>query len=162
MKLFRQFMHVSIRCNDIDKSIDFYNKLGFEVILDMSKNPGDKPWNYYLRIKRGEYIELQALSRQAPNPYLTPDQVVNNSNRSLWHFALETENLRFTIDNLRQNGITVWKDPSKHAPVEDYDKDVFRSVGGYDVAWLVDPDGNPIEMMQPVGVTLQQKNDYDD
>ncbi len=162
MKLFKHLMHVTMFCNDIDKSIDYYGKLGFEVIFDMSEKPGDKPWNYYLRIARGEYIELQALSSIAPSPHPSPEKVSSPPDRSLWHFGLETDNLCITIESLRAKGIQVWKDPEKSGLVEDCDMDLHHSEDGYDVAWLIDPDGNPIEIMEPKGQTLQMKFEYDD
>jgi catechol 2,3-dioxygenase-like lactoylglutathione lyase family enzyme len=157
MKLFKHLMHVTMFANDIDKSIEYYGKLGFEVLFDNKMQPDAKPWNYYLRVANGEYIELQALDMIAPSPHPSPKKVYAHPDRSMWHFALETDNLRETIQELWKKGITVWKDPEKSGVVEDYERDVHHGEDGCEIAWLIDPDDNPIEIMQQIGETLQKK-----
>ncbi len=162
MKLFKHLMHVTLFANDLEASLEYYEKLGIEVIFDMKLNEGDKPWNYYLRVAQGEYIEIQALDSVAPSPHPSPKKAITHPDRGLWHFALETDDLRASIEELNKRGITVWKDPEKSGIVKDYDKDVHHSEDGCEVAWLIDPDDNPIEIMQQIGNTLQKQFDYAD
>ena len=66
-----------------------------------------------------------------------------------------------TIKVLLERDIIVWKDPEKSGTVKDM-SDVMKADDGCLVAWLIDPDGNPIEIMEQVGETMQRKNDYID
>jgi len=158
MKLFKNLFHVTMFVNNIDKSLDYYNKLGFETLFEMSENPGDKAWNYYLRVAHGQYLELQTIEGAAPNPHPAPVSVKKYTDQSLWHFALETDNLKETIKGLIEVGIEVWSDPEKTKRVITI-ADAIHSPDGCLVSWLVDPDGNFIEIMEQVGETLQRKND---
>lgn len=161
MKLFKNLFHVTLFVNDIDISLEFYNKLGFELLFAMSDKPGEKPWNYYLRIAHDQFLELQTTAGAAPAPHPSPERVVRHADSSMWHYALQTENLGYTINNLIEAGITVWKDPEKSAIISDISS-IGLSADGCLVAWLIDPDGNPIEIMEQVGETLQRKYDYQD
>lgn len=161
MKLFKNLFHVTLFVNDIEKSLEFYNKLGFELLFSMSDKPGDKPWNYYLRIAHYQFLELQTTAGVAPAPHPSPEKVVRHADSSMWHYALQTENLGSTVRSLTDAGITVWKDPEKSGIITDIST-IEPSADGCLVAWLIDPDENPIEIMEQVGETLQRKYDYQD
>ena len=159
MKLFKNLFHITLFVNDIKRSLDFYNKLGFEVLFDMCMDPGDKPWNYYLRIANEQYLELQTTREAAPSPHPAPVKARKYDDQSMWHFALQTENMENTIKVLSERDIIIWKDPEKSGTVKDISC-VNKSEDGCLVAWLIDPDGNPIEIMEQVGETMQRKADY--
>lgn len=159
MKLFKNLFHVTLYTNDIDKSLEFYAKLGIELLFNVSVKPGDKPWNFYLRIAHEQYLEIQTVRGAAPAPYLMPERVMRHPDQSLWHFALQTENLAETIRALQAQGITVWKDPARRTMVNDI-SEVNRGEEGCMIAWVIDPDGNPIEMMEQVGQTMLRQYDY--
>ena len=161
MKLFKNLFHVTIFVNDIEKSLDFYKRLGFELLFDVRETPDSKPWNHYLRIAHEQYLEIQTVKGAAPAPHPAPREVIKHADSSLWHYALQTEDIGNTIEILRQRGITVWKDPEKSGVVKDV-SDVHHAEDGCLVVWLIDPDGNPIEVMEQVGQTLQRKTDYID
>ena len=67
MELFSSLFHVTIYCNDIDKTLDFYNKLGLKFIFKIGEE-GEIPWNYYLKIAAGQYIEIQPVHSSNPHP----------------------------------------------------------------------------------------------
>lgn len=161
MKLFNHLLHVAIFANDVEKSLDFYKKLGFDVLFDIRVSPDAEPWNYYLRIAKGEYLEIMALDSHAPSPHPSPKKVYAHPDRSMWHYALMTDDLKSTIEELKARGITVWKDPEKSGIVEDFEQDIHCGEDGHIIAWVIDPDGNPIELMQAVGETRQMKLDFD-
>ncbi len=149
-KYFKKLVHNAIFANDVKASLEFYQKLGFEVIFDMRTSPDAEPWNYYLRIVHGQYLEIMTIEGAAPSPHPSPVHVASHEDRSLWHLALETDNLRETIESLTKDGIPVWKDPEKTLQILDYDRDIYHSDCGCDTAWLIDPDGNTIEILQQV------------
>jgi len=161
VKLFKNLFHVTLFANDIRRSLDFYNKLGFETLFDVRMSPKDEPWNYYLRIAHEQYLEIQTVAGAAPSPHPAPSRVRKCPDQSLWHFALQTENIDLTIKKLIENSITVWKDPERTGIVKDM-SDVFHAEDGCLIVWLIDPDGNPIEVMEQVGQTLQRETDYKD
>jgi len=161
MKLFKNLFHVTMFVNDINRSLEFYNKLGFETLFDVRLNPDAKPWNYYLRIAHEQYLELQTVEGAAPNPHPAPSKARRYPDQGLWHFALQTEDIEATIKTLTEKGITVWKDPEKSGIVTDI-SGVHRGEDGCLIVWLFDPDDNPIEVMEQVGQTLQRKTDYID
>ena len=58
MELFKSLFHVTIYSNDIDKTIEFYEKLGFRLIFSIGEE-GAVPWNYYMKIANGQYLALE-------------------------------------------------------------------------------------------------------
>ncbi len=156
MKLFKSLFHVSLFVNDAKKSVEYYEKLGFEVLYGLKVNEDDEPWDIYIKIAHGQYLELQPVNANNPHPH--PDKTVFYDNQTMWHFALETENMVEMIKELQSKGVDVWKDPDKTGLVNTID-DVHHSEDGCLVAWLVDPDGTPIEVMEQVGMTMQKQYD---
>lgn len=156
MKLFKNLFHVSLFVNDINASIDYYQKLGFEVLFGLSEKEGDEPWDIYLKIAHEQYLELQPVKANNPHPH--PDKTVYYENQTAWHFALQTENIEEMIKELTKQGIDIWSNPEKAGSVTSI-ADVHHSDDGCLVAWLVDPDGTPIEVMEQVGMTKQRMYD---
>ena len=156
MKNFTSLFHVSLFVNDIKASLDYYKKLGFEEMFGITENEGDEPWDIYLKITHGQYLELQPVKSNNPHPH--PDDAKYYDNQTVWHFALETQDIRTMIEDLTNKGVTVWKDPEKNGVVKSID-DVHHSEDGCLVAWLIDPDGTPIEVMEQVGQTRQRLHD---
>ncbi len=156
MKTFKNLFHVSLQCNDVQKTLDYYLKLGCERLFGIHEGDDPEPWDIYLKVAHEQYIELQPVKSSNPHPH--PDKAVYHRDQTAWHFALQTESMENTLRDLAQNGIEVWKDPYRNGRVVSMD-DVFHSDDGCLVAWLVDPDGTPIEIMEQVGLTKQRQYD---
>lgn len=156
MALFKSLFHVTLYVNDINKSIEFYRKLGFEPIFSITEHEGEEPWNYYIKIARGQYLELQPTN--SPNPHPHPEKSVYHDNQTVWHFALETDDIDSMISTLISRGIELYLDPGKSSRVEK-PGDVFLGQDGCRICWVIDPDGTPIELMEQTGETLQKKYD---
>lgn len=153
MKIFKNIFHVSLFCNDVQKSLDYYKKLGFEEMFGIHEAGDPEPWDIYLKIAPEQYLELQPVHSNNPHPH--PQQAVFHPDQTVWHYSLQTESMANTIIELQKVGIDLWRDPEKSKLVHSID-DVFLSEDGCLVAWLVDPDGTPIEVMEQVGMTRQR------
>ena len=156
MQLFKSLFHVTLYVNDIKKSIDFYEKMGFKVIFAMSEHEGEEAWNYYVKVAKGQYLELQPTNSTNPHPH--PKKSTYYRDQTVWHFALETDDIDTMISTLIERGIELYMDPGKSAKVEK-PEDVFLGQDGCRICWVLDPDGTPIELMDQTGETLQKKFD---
>lgn len=120
--------HACFVCKDIEASLDFYcNKMGLKLI-GIQNNDEGKPWLHYVRIADGVYLEL------------IPDGEGENPNagwktaRGFNHVCIETDNLIEDVETLRSRGVVIDIEP-KTAADRNWQ------------AWIIDPDGNKIELM---------------
>jgi len=157
--MWKSLFHVCLFVNDIKKSVDYYEKIGLEVLFDMGNGDGGEPWNYYVRIAKGQYLELQPVN--SPNPHPHPSQVRYHDDQTIWHFSLETDNIAQTVTHLLKNGIRVWKGPDKNSPPVCSVEDVVHGADGCLIVWIMDPDGNPIEIMEQTEQSLQRLHEHD-
>jgi catechol 2,3-dioxygenase-like lactoylglutathione lyase family enzyme len=118
-----------MRVNDLERSLEFYGKLGFPEFLRLTQEDGH-PWIAYLRVTDSFFIELfpGGDGGHAPSPDHT----------GVHHLCLTTEDIEQTAAHLAAMGIT----PSKPLiPTR-------RGVDGNRGMWVTDPDGNRIEIME--------------
>lgn len=156
MQIFKNLFHVCIFCNDIEKSLEFYRALGCEVAFNLTEE-GKEPWNYYLKLCDGQYIELQPCKAFNPHPH--PEESNYYENQTVWHFALETDNMVQMIEMLHKNGLTIWKSPDPGAEEVMTIADTVISPDGCFVCWVIDPDGTPIELMEQTRHSMQKLAD---
>ena len=126
MKHITSIGHVAIRVKDIDRSLDFYvNKLGFQEMFRLDRD--NKLWIVYLRITDDQYLELfpEGVGDRGPGV----DDVGFN------HMCLAVDDLDAVIAQLDQVGVPLTR-PKKVA--------IDRNAQ----AWIEDPDGNRLELMQ--------------
>lgn len=155
--MWKSLFHVCLFVNDIKQSVDYYQKVGLEVLFDMGNGDGGEPWNYYLRIAHGQYLELQPVN--APNPHEHPSQVRYYNDQAIWHFSLETDDIAKTVTHLLHSGIDVWTGPDRLEPVKG-PGDAVHGADGCLIVWIVDPDGNPIEIMEQTDKSLQRMHKH--
>ncbi len=133
---FKQLAHVALKVKDLNTSLDFYSgKLGLMEMMRLPKPDGSAGvWLVYLRITDDQYLELfpDGIGAKAPDR----DAVAIN------HICLGVEDLDSTIAHLKSVGIalTIQK---KMAADKNWQ------------AWIEDPDGNRIELMQIMPDCLQ-------
>ncbi len=72
MGVFKGFFHLSLFVNDIKASLDYYKKLGLEEMFSIDEN--GQPWDIYMRIAKGQYLELQPVHSSNPHPH--PDKAI--------------------------------------------------------------------------------------
>ena len=138
MKGFTQIAHVALKVKDLDRSLDFYvNKLGFEEMMRLPKPDGSPGvWLVYLRITDDQYLELfpGGVGDRAPDR----DAVAVN------HVCLGVDDIDGILAQLKAIGIPLTAEKKMAADLNWQ-------------AWIEDPDGNRIELMQLMPDCMQLK-----
>ena len=128
--------HVAIKVTDLDRSLDYYvNKLGFAEMMRLNKDDGSV-WLVYLRITADQYLEVF--------PGAENDRAPGWNANGLNHVCLTVDNIDPVLAQLAAKGLTLLL-PLKTA------------IDGNRQAWLEDPDGNRIELMEMAPDSLQYK-----
>jgi lactoylglutathione lyase len=126
--------HVAIKVSDLDRSLDFYvKKLGFPEMMRLHKDDGST-WLVYLRITDEQYLEVFP---GADGPR-APGWDANGMN----HMCLTVDDIDPVLAQVEAAGLSLLL-PLKTA------------VDGNRQAWLEDPDGNRIELMEMAADSLQ-------
>ncbi|TPW26508.1 VOC family protein [Pararhizobium mangrovi] len=119
--------HAAIRVADTERTLAFYvGKLGFDEMMRLDDDDGGLML-IYLRITDDQYLEIfpDAEGTHAPDPQAN----------GLNHFCLTVDDLDAVVERLRSNGILPTIEPK-------------TGLDGNRQAWIADPDGNRIELMQ--------------
>jgi lactoylglutathione lyase len=130
---FESLAHVAIRVADVNRSLEFYAKIGIAEMFRVHHDNGDL-WLIYLRITDDQYLEMfpKAANVEAHEPM----------SNGLNHFCLEVADIEETLRELSELGIPL------HIPLK-------TSVDCNIQAWIKDPDGNRIELMQMAPNSMQ-------
>ena len=130
--------HVALKVRDLDRSLDFYvNRLGFPEMMRLDKPDGSPGvWLVYLRITDTQYLEIF--------PEGEGDRAPGWNDTAINHICLGVDDLDATLAFLEGVGIPLLL-PKKQA------------VDGNWQAWIEDPDGNRIELMQMMPGCLQEQ-----
>jgi len=133
---FNSLGHVAFRVNDLQRSLDFYSKLGFPEFLRLTETNG-KPWIAYLKVTDELYLELF--------PGGDGGKATGPEHTGVHHLCLTSEDIEATAAHLASVGIplTAPLNPTK------------RGVDGNRGMWIADPDGNRIEIMEMAPNCLQ-------
>lgn len=116
--------HAAFGVHDLTAALAFYAKLGLEESFRLH-HPDGSLMLVYLHVGRDRFLEL------FPNgPEPDPRRV-----QSFRHVCLLTDDLAGTVETLRQAGVAIEREPK-----EGLDHNLQ--------AWIRDPDGNAIELMQ--------------
>ena len=127
--------HIAIRVKDIDRTLDFYrDRLGFKEMFRLERE--GKLWLMYLRVTDTQYIELfpEAVGDRAP------DREANGLN----HICLEVASIDGVLEELAKAGVPIAREKQMGAD-------------GNLQAWIEDPDGNRIELMQMGAGNMQSQ-----
>lgn len=118
--------HVALRIKDLDRSLDFYvDKMGFEEMFRLDRDGA--PWIVYLRVTDDQYIELFPGGEGNHAPHA--ETIGYN------HVCFTVDDLDTVIARLAERGVPLSR-PKKVA------------IDGNAQAWVEDPDGHRIELMQ--------------
>ena len=128
--------HVALKVKDLDRSMDFYvNKLGFTEMMRLPKPDGSPGvWLVYLRITDTQYLELF--------PDGQGDRAPGRDATAINHICLGVSDIDVTLAHLERVGI-----PLTQGKKMQMDKNWQ--------AWIEDPDGNRLELMQMADDSLQ-------
>ena len=116
--------HLAFATHDLDRSLAFYARLGIHEAFRLN-HPDGRLMLVYLHVAGDRFIEVFP---GGPEP-------VTDRPGSFMHLCLVTEDLHGLVEQLRQAGVPIFREPSL----------------GLDrnwQAWVHDPDGNAIEFMQ--------------
>lgn len=121
-------LHVGVRVADIDRSLAFYLALGYRVVGAVPKTPlGDLTM---LALPEDPFVSLELVHQ--------PGESVDVGGIS--HLVIQVESMAAALKSLATQDI------------EAGDVTVHDSESGFSTAWLTDPDGYRIELVQwPAG-----------
>jgi len=137
--MIRQVAHLNFMTNDLPKVIDFYvNKLGLKVKFTLDNNEGQH-FGYYFDCGNSTFIEVfdQVLADKqwgSGVSKLTPGTRYK-------HFCFEVTGLDDYCKNLKSKGVEV--------------TEITLGMDNSRQAWIKDPDGNAIELMEYGASSLQ-------
>lgn len=119
--------HLNLRVHDLEAMAHFYrDQVGFKEMTRLKHENGDT-WLIYLRITDDQYLELMtgAETTQAP-----PDGPAG-----VTHFCFTIDDLDVESARLAAAGVALTSQ-------------IKRGQDGNRGAWIVDPEGNRIELME--------------
>jgi lactoylglutathione lyase len=127
--------HVALACADLDASLDFYAKLGITEAFRLKRDDGSTIL-VYLHLGGDRFLELfpggpSAEERAAAGP------------ATFRHLCLVSDDIAGDVARLREQGITI-------------DRDLSIGLDANTQAWITDPDGNAIELMQLHAISPQR------
>jgi lactoylglutathione lyase len=123
-------LHFGLRVADLDRSLAFYSAVGYEVV-------GSVPETVLghltmLRLPGDEFVTIELVHH--------PDETAVRGGTGLSHFVVHVDSMDVTLAELAARGIDAEEPTSPDGSAE------FRTT------WIVDPDGNRIELVQwPAG-----------
>ena len=128
--------HLALKVRDLDKSLDFWrDRVGFREMDRLRRDDGTT-WLVYLRITDTQFLELF--------PGAVTDQAPDEEANGVLHICLDIEDVDVEIARLEKAGVKIV------SPIK----------GGIDNnrgAWIHDPDGNRIELMEMHPNSIQYK-----
>lgn len=137
--MIRQLAHLNFVTNDLSRIIDFYvNKLGLQVKFTLDNKQG-QPFGYYFECGNSTFLEFfdQAMATEVWGG----DVVELNSGTRYKHFCLEVTGLDEFCQELKNKNVEV--------------SDISMGLDNSRQAWVTDPDGNQIELMEYGHSSLQ-------
>lgn len=126
--------HVAIKVKDLDASLEFYrDRLGFPEMLRLENEDGST-WLVYLRITDDHYIEIF--------PGAESDRAPGWNANGVNHMCFIIDDLDATVARIVDAGIALTSE-------------IKPGLDGNRQAWIEDPDGNRIELMEMAPDCLQ-------
>jgi lactoylglutathione lyase len=124
--------HAAFKAYDLDRSLEFYAKLGINEAFRLN-NPDGSLMLVYLHVAGDRFVEVFP-GGAAPDP---------ERHGSFMHLCLLVDDIHATVEGLRAAGIAIDREPKQGL---DHNMQ----------AWISDPDGNAIELMQLVEESPQR------
>ncbi len=128
--MFTRIAHVCLNVKNLDRSIEYYSKLGFCTKFKFTRK--GKYFGAYMEFSDGNFIEM------FENPDLKEVQ-----NTGIAHFCLETDNIDNVIKVLEKRNVQ-------------FTQKKLGCDNTYQI-WLTDPDGNQFEVHQYTAQSTQLK-----
>ena len=125
--------HAAFAAHDLDRSLQFYAKLGIHEAFRLHR-PDGSLMLVYLHVAGDRFVEVFP-NGPAPDP---------NRRGSFMHLCLLTDDIEGMVEQLRAEGVTI-------------NREVATGLDHNKQAWIADPDGNAIELMQLVEDSPQRQ-----
>ena len=130
--MIRKLAHLNFVTNDLETIVDFYvNKLGMKVKFTLDNKEG-KPFGYYFSCGDTTFLEFFD-QRMAAQVWGGKVEELNIGTRYR-HFCLEVTGLDEFCETLKSRGVEV--------------TEIQLGMDNSRQAWIADPDGNAIELME--------------
>lgn len=140
--MIRQLAHLNFVTNDLSRIIDFYvNQLGMSVKFTLN-NPEGEPFGYYFGCGNTSFLEFFDQAMAAKVWGGTVEELTAGTRYR--HFCLEVTGLEEFCQTLKSRGVQV--------------TDISMGMDNSRQAWVTDPDGNQIELMEYGPRSLQLTN----
>ena len=137
--MIRTLAHLNFVTNDLSKIIDFYvNKLGMKVKFTLNNKEGE-PFGYYFECGNTTFLEFFDQGMAAKVWGGTVQELTIGTRYK--HFCLEVTGLDEFCSDLKSKGVDV--------------SDIKMGMDNARQAWIADPDGNQIELMEYGHSSLQ-------
>lgn len=115
--------HTAFRAHNVERTLAFYAKLGIDEAFRLHREDGSLML-IYLHVGGDRFIEVFPGGEKTEQP-----------GGNFMHLCLLTDDLRGDVEALQQQGVTL-------------ERDIKTGLDGNLQAWIRDPDGNDIELMQ--------------
>jgi lactoylglutathione lyase len=123
-------LHFGLRVADLDRSLAFYTAVGYEIVGTVPET--GLGHLTMLKLPDDEFVTIELVHN--------PNETEGNRGTRLSHFVIQVDSLDVTLSELAARGIEA------EAPTSPDGSADFRTT------WIVDPDGNRIELVQwPAG-----------
>ena len=130
--MIRQLAHLNFVTDDLSRIIDFYvNKLGLQVRFTLN-NKQDQPFGYYFGCGNTTFLEF--FDQAMANAVWGGKLLELTSGTRYRHFCLEVTGLEEYCAALKSKGVEV--------------SAISMGMDNSRQAWIADPDGNQIELME--------------
>jgi len=137
--MIRQLAHLNFVTNDLSKIIDFYvDKLGMKIKFTLDNEQG-QPFGYYFECGNSTFLEFFDQKMASEMWGGDVDKLILGNRYK--HFCLEVTGLDEYCDLLKNKGVEV--------------TDISIGMDNSCQAWITDPDGNQIELMEYGHSSLQ-------
>ena len=145
--IIERMFHCNINCTNLDRTLAFYQLLGFKVVLDFRSGMQSREMadafglpeadlkGVHLRLGDGdEATRIDLLQFQDPKPQGQPYGTLNHT--GIARMCLKTTNIRKAYDDLKGKGIQFLSEPKKLPGT------------GVTIVCFRDPDGTFVELLE--------------
>jgi lactoylglutathione lyase len=126
------FVHTSIRTSNMDRSINFYNRLLGLALVSRREIPQNNAEIAFLRDPQAKGATLELTFYRNQKKFIQADY----EDRVFDHLAFEVTDINKTIEAMRNEKVTITDEPFKLSPT------------GSTIAFVEDPDGTLIELIE--------------
>jgi catechol 2,3-dioxygenase-like lactoylglutathione lyase family enzyme len=144
----KRLFHVAINSTDLDRSLEFYRRLGFRALSDRTVNNPNVMQAFNVKSHDLRFVHLRLGDSEEATlldivQWFSPDTepappVTNQMQRGLTRFAVLTDSTDEVHQELKAAGATLLTEPTT----------VMTPQGGWRICLVQDPDGVVVQVTQ--------------